>query len=327
MGGKPDNLAFFQRDFPSANMALLAGERPVLVDTGFGGDFSETERLLRETSTPPESLSLILNTHFHCDHAGGNHDLQSRYGVPVAAHRWEAGLVNRRDPEACGSRWLVQSVEPYEVNRVLSDGEEIEAGGTVLRVLHTPGHTLGHVSFYLPEERALIGGDVFHADDVAWINPFREGPAALDRALESVDRLAELRIQWACSGHGPAIEGPASTIEAARRRYEKWLEDPEKAAWHACKRILAYELMLEDGMSAEDVESYLLRAPWFSDYARHSFGAEPADFVQPLLDEMLRSGAGEWKSGLLFANFPYTPPPKGWPSGPARPEKWPHAGA
>lgn len=322
MSEKPDGLVFFQRVFPSANAVLLTGERPILVDTGFGGDFRETERLLREAGTPPENLSMILNTHFHCDHAGGNHGLQYRYDVPIAAHRWEAGLVNRRDPEACGARWLTQPVEPYEVNRVLSDGDEVEAGGTVLRVLHTPGHTLGHVSFYLPEERALIVGDVFHADDVAWLNPFREGPAAIDRALESLDRLAELPLRWACSGHGPAIEDPASAIDTARRRYEKWLEDPEKVAWHACKRIFAYALMLEDGMNENRSRDYLLGSPWFSDYARHSFGSEPADFIQPLTEEMLRSGAGEWRDGLLRAAFPYTAPPGGWPPGPARPEKW-----
>lgn len=325
MSGKPDGLVFFRRAFPSANMVLLTGERPALVDTGFGGDFPRTERLLREAGTPPGNISLILNTHSHCDHSGGNHALQGLHGTPIAAHRWESGLVNRREPEACAARWLGQPVEAYQVEHSLSDGDEIEAGDTVLRVVHTPGHTLGHVSLYLPEKQALIGGDVFHADDVAWLNPFREGPAAIDRIIESLDRLAELPVQWACSGHGPAIEDPVFAMDAARRRYEKWLEEPEKAAWHACKRIFAYALMLEDGMSKEKSTAYLLDSPWFSDYARYSFGLAPEEFVEPLIEETLRSGAGEWRDGRLRAASPYAPPPEGWPSGPARPERWPPA--
>lgn len=99
----PDWLVFFERTYPSANMALIRGERPVLVDTGYGSDLTATENLLREAGVPPESLSLIVNTHYHSDHVGGNGGLQGRYGTPVAAHRWEAALVNNRDREACSA--------------------------------------------------------------------------------------------------------------------------------------------------------------------------------------------------------------------------------
>jgi hydroxyacylglutathione hydrolase len=211
----PEWLAFFERRYPSANMALIRGERPVLVDTGYGSDLTDTEDLLREAGVPPESLSLIVNTHYHSDHVGGNGGLQRGYGTPVAAHRWEAALVNDRDREACGAEWLGQPVEPYEANLPLSDGDEVDAGGVALEVLHTPGHTLGHVSLYAPEERVFIFGDAVHGDDVAWINPYREGAGAVVRALESLDRLASLPVRWACSGHGPAIEDPLATIDAA----------------------------------------------------------------------------------------------------------------
>src|SRR5690242_12907257 len=102
----PSWLTFFERPFPSANMALVRGERPVLVDTGYGGDLAGTERLLRAAGCGPERLSLIVNTHYHSDHVGGNHGLQRRHAIPIAAHRWEADLVNGRDREACGAAWL-----------------------------------------------------------------------------------------------------------------------------------------------------------------------------------------------------------------------------
>jgi glyoxylase-like metal-dependent hydrolase (beta-lactamase superfamily II) len=102
-------------------------------------------------------------------------------------------MVNRRDPEACSARWLDQPVEPYQVDVTLSEGDELDAGGVRLEVLHTPGHTLGHVSLWEPEERVLILGDAAHADDVAWINPYREGAGAIGRAIESVERLARLQ--------------------------------------------------------------------------------------------------------------------------------------
>jgi hydroxyacylglutathione hydrolase len=66
--------------------------------------------------------------------------------------------------------------------------------------------------------------------------------------MESVERLAGLNARWACSGHGPAIVEPERALDAARERYEGWLERPESAAWHACKRIAAYALMIRDGL-------------------------------------------------------------------------------
>lgn len=323
MSDTKERLVFFRRAYPSANAMLARGERPVLVDIGFGSDLSTTEDLLRKAGVPPESLALIVNTHYHCDHAGGNSGLQRRYGLPIAAHRWEADLVNRRDREACSVEWLDQPIEPYWVDYPLSDGDEIETGGVVLQVLHTPGHTLGHISLYAPEERVLICGDAVHGDDVAWINPFREGAGAMQRALESLDRLAGLPVLRAYSGHGPGIEDPEAAIEAARRRYAKWLDEPQKAYWHACKRIFAYALMIYGALDEKEVRPYLLRCPWFDDYARHGFGAEPSELAGSLVAEMLRSGAAGWRNERLGALPPHNRPPADWLSGPYRPKDWP----
>lgn len=320
-------FVFLERSYPSANMVLVTGEKPALVDTGFGSDLPDTERLLREAGVPPERLALIVNTHYHCDHVGGNSGLQGRYGLPIAAHRWEAGMVNRRVREACSAEWLDQPVEAYTVEKPLSDGDELDAGGITLRVLHTPGHTLGHVSLWVPEERVLILGDAAHGDDVAWINSFREGAGAMLRALETLDRLSQLPVRRAFSGHGPAIGDPIAVFDVARRRYEKWLEKPEKAYWHGCKRIFAYALMIYGGLAEYEVSPYLLRCPWFHDFARHGFGVQPEDFVRPLVAEMLRSKAAGWRGGRLLALAPHNPPPKDWPSGPEKPENWPKPSA
>lgn len=308
-------------------MVLVHGKRPLLVDTGFGSDLPDTVRLLRGAGMPPEQLSLIVNTHYHCDHAGGNHGLQEGYGIPIATHRWEAEMVNRRDREACGVEWLDQPIESYTVDVRLSEGDEVDAGETTLLVLETPGHTLGHVSLWAPEEGVLILGDAAHGDDVAWLNPYREGTGAMLRALETLDHLSRLPVRRAFSGHGPAIEDPIAVFDAARRRYEKWLEDPEKACWHGCKRIFAYALMIYCGLAGDEVRPYLFRCPWFGDFARHGFDVEPDDLVQPLLAEMIRSKAAGWQGERLVALPPHNPPTLNWASGPTKPKDWPRPAA
>jgi hypothetical protein len=196
-------------------------------------------------------------------------------------------------------------------------------GAVTLRVVHTPGHTRGHIALYAPAEQILIAGDALHAADVPWINRFGEGADALEQALATLDRLAALPLRWACSGHGPAITDPAAAIAKTRRRYTQWQQAPEQLAWHACKRIFAYALMIRDGLPEAEVRPYLLQRAWFNDYSRHAFGAEPADFVDRFLAEILRVGAGVWREGRLVARTPHTPPPPDWIQAPARPQDWP----
>lgn len=98
-----NRFIFFERKFPSANMILVKDQLPVLIDTGFGSDVKDTEQLIKEAGVSPEELHLIVNTHYHSDHVGGNFYLQKEYGVSIAAHKWEADLINACDPEACSA--------------------------------------------------------------------------------------------------------------------------------------------------------------------------------------------------------------------------------
>ena len=321
----PPWLHFWQRPYPSANTLLIEDEKPVLVDSGSGSDVPAMLHWLHGVGVPAERLWLLINTHYHCDHAGGNYYLQSQAQVRIAAHRWEAKLINNRDAEACSVRFLRQPIEPYRVDTLLEDGEEIVLGRHVLRVLHTPGHTLGHISLYFPQDKILICGDAVHNDDVSWINPFREGAGALERTVESIDKLAQLDVRLAFSGHGSMLAQPQKAFDRARQRYEKWLREPEKLGWHACKRIFAYALMLTGGLPRSTEADYLLSCPWFLDYSRHVFHTQPAAFVQPLVEEMLRSGAAGWQDERLVALTAYTPPAEEWISAATRwipPDQW-----
>lgn len=303
-----EDIVFFARKLPSANMVLLTGERPILVDSGFIDGVDRTLSLLVQADTQPEDLEMVVNTHYHSDHVGGNHILQERYDVDIAAHRWDAGLINRRDRHACAADWLGQPVEAYHVDSELSDGDTLSTGTLDFEVLHTPGHTLGHIALYEPERKLLIGGDLFHEDDVGWLNPFREGSVSLELTHESIRRLSRREIKWACSGHGPPMHNPERSIKEALERIEFWMEQPMRAAWHAVKRIFAYALIIEGGLQDEEIEPFLTAQPWFRDIAEHAFGATPSDFQSELLEEMLRSGAAKWKGGNLRATAPHHHP-------------------
>ena len=317
----PGLVAFFQRAFPSANAVLLRGERPVLVDGGFGSDVPALLDWLNAQGVAPERLSLLVNTHFDCDHAGANHSLATRFGIPIATHGVEAELVNSRAPGACRARYLHQPIEPYRVDWAMEAGDVVDTGLVRWVVVETPGHTVGHISLHAPDDGLLVTGDAVHSGDLGWVDATR--PDMLDAADATVRRLASLRAGLAWSGHGPATTDPEAAIADAARRLVGWRRAPERMAWHGAKRVFAYDLMVENGLEEAAIEPFLLASPWFVAYAATPFCVPPVDLVAPLLMEMLRSGAASWRQGRLVAGAPFNPPPFGWARAATEPSLWP----
>jgi len=321
-GEPPAWLHFLSPGFPSANMVVADGGERVLFDTGYGSDVGRTLDALAGAGVPPGALDLIVNTHWHSDHVGGNARLQSELGIPIAAALGDAELVNACDPGACLSEWLDQPVERYRVDRALRPGDRLTAGRAEWDVLATPGHTPRHLSFYQPEEELLLLGDAVHADDVGWLNVAVDGPEAIDDALRTVESLSRLPVRLALPGHGPAIEDPPRAFAAAHARYERMRADPQRAGWHACKRILAFALMIHDGIDRDDLKAYLTGSPWLVDHAAAVFETTPESLAADLLAEMHRVGGVEERDGRLRCRTPYNRPPTGWLGGPGFPRDW-----
>jgi glyoxylase-like metal-dependent hydrolase (beta-lactamase superfamily II)/pimeloyl-ACP methyl ester carboxylesterase len=278
----------------------------MLVDTGFVTAAAETIRLV-ESLPSPRDLGLGVLTHFHSDHAGGAGHLRERFGAPIALHRIEAASVNSRRADACHARWLQHPIAPFCVDVPLEDGDVLTTGTTDLRVVHVPGQTPGHIALFSERDRVLISGDMLQAGDVAWLPPLTADLRPLRQAIRSLERLDALGAAVALPGHGPMVADPAREIAAALERYERWLADPEPAAWHALKRLCVSGLMLHP-LDAATGPAELATAPWLRDYAQLALGRDAAGVASTLLAELERAGAVERRSGRLVASVPHQAP-------------------
>jgi hydroxyacylglutathione hydrolase len=196
--------------------AYLLGD--VLVDTGIKQSAGKLAEMLSG-----RSVSAIALTHAHGDHAGAMKQLAAELGVPVwcgAADR-EAAETGRLVLASAFNRPGLAKVanaaagfDGVPVARVLSDGDTLAAGFTVL---DTPGHSPGHVSFWRESDRTLICGDVFFNMNLLTTAPGLHQPPALftpDPAMNRVSErmLANLDANTVGFGHGPVL-----TEDAARR--------------------------------------------------------------------------------------------------------------
>jgi len=176
------------------NVYLVAAGKTALIDSGYG---DETSVKVRLNMLQGYTLSYIFVTHAHRDHMGG-------------------ALAIKK---ATGAQILLHPLETEEVDRLVTDGERIELGGMSLEIIHTPGHSPGHVCFWLPEKGILFSGDHILGLGTTVISPPR---GDMGQYMASLNKLLNYPIELICPGHGPLIKDPHSKIrELLRHRYQR----------------------------------------------------------------------------------------------------------
>jgi len=156
-------------------------------------------------------LDLILNTHWHPDHAGGNAELKARTGCQIVG-----------PPE-------VTRIAPLD--RPVGEGDVVDLGETRLQVMETGGHTLGHLSYYDPADAVVFVGDTLFAlgcgrlfegtAEQMWTSLSRLAALPDDTLVYCAHEYTASNARFALSvDGGPALKARAEAVFAARERGE-----------------------------------------------------------------------------------------------------------
>ncbi|MBI4496968.1 MAG: MBL fold metallo-hydrolase [Chloroflexi bacterium] len=187
---------------------VLLGPRAGLIDTGTPPQPDRTLLpYLQQIGLEPERIAVIVNTHWHGDHMGGNAQLLTLTRASVAAHRLDAGWIE--DPVAAVKtlrerygkyhpNWgqsdeeLARALWPASrVDRVLEEGDHVEVGDRVFQVIHTPGHTPGSISLLDAATGTLFCGDALQCEGQPGGLP---NYTDLDPYLLSLEKIEQMEI-------------------------------------------------------------------------------------------------------------------------------------
>jgi hydroxyacylglutathione hydrolase len=181
-------------------------DEAVLIDPGF-----EATALRQMVARSGKRLAAVLATHGHADHIGAVPKVCEE-GVPLVIH--EADELALTDQAAWGAGYpLGADLRPPEV-RTVTDGDVLEFAGFRIEVLHTPGHTPGHVCFRT--DGFLFSGDLVFRGSIGRSDFPNSDPGAMEKSLRRFLELPdELPVY---PGHGP------ETTVGFERQTNEWLQ-------------------------------------------------------------------------------------------------------
>ncbi len=180
---------------------LEDGQASIMIDTGLVGEAILIKRLIKKLGMKPSSIQAILLTHGHLDHTGNLAWLKEWSGATLYAHAAEARHIAGTYPYSGPARWcgrleaagrFVFRYRPAGIDEFLTDGQELPFWGG-LRVIHLPGHTLGHCGFYSARHGLLFSGDLFASYCFCTHRPpaiLNSAPQQFPASVEKVRRLA-----------------------------------------------------------------------------------------------------------------------------------------
>lgn len=185
---------------------------------------NEKNELVREIKRRHLSIKYIINTHYHSDHIGGNRILKENYHAQILIHEMDASVLPepwkwwqrmiQADPThhcpicgnqgnylnvipeqnkavlgcpACGFNFDILSSPPAD--RLLHQGDLINIGNLIFKVIHTPGHTPGGICLYSEKERILFSGDTLFCGSIGRTDNI---DASYEDIMKSVNILAQL---------------------------------------------------------------------------------------------------------------------------------------
>lgn len=225
---------------------ILLGEKVCLIDAGVSGTSGQLEACLKGLGRSVKDVSLVLLTHSHPDHIGGCLALRKNSSASFGGHAAEKDWiedVERQYRERPILNFFELVGGPVPVDRALKEGDLIEWDeGKTLRVLETPGHSPGSVSFHSREEGALFSGDAVPAANTLpiYVNP-RECIESIKK-LQRVPGINHLLSSW----HDPLKGGAIPPVMEEAIRY--------------IERIDEIVVELEKSMGSDSVEELSLRA-------------------------------------------------------------------
>ncbi|EJQ12664.1 hypothetical protein IE3_03073 [Bacillus cereus BAG3X2-1] len=178
----------------------------VLIDTGFPGQIEDIQVEMERVGVSFDKLKVLILTHQDIDHIGSLPEILQSIGsnIKVYAHELDKPYIEGELPLLKDAQ--VQNPPKGKVSDTLIDGQELPYCGGI-RILHTPGHTPGHISLYLKQSKTLVAGDSMYSVNGMLGGIHAQTTLDIKEARNSLKKYLNLEINSVVCYHGGLSKG------------------------------------------------------------------------------------------------------------------------
>lgn len=299
----PAQITVFERGWLSSNNILIRGRsNTVLVDSGYCTHSEQTLGLVQH-ALAGQPLDLLINTHLHSDHCGGNQSLQATFpNLYTAIPPGLAKAVRNWDPIALTYWPTGQQCPSFEYSSLLQPGSSLLLGDSIWQVHAAPGHDTHSVILFEPESKTLISADALWENGFGVVFPELEGVQAFQEVAATLDLIESLQASIVIPGHGRVFNNAQKALGVARSRLKNFIDNPIKHATHAGKVLLKFKLLELHRTTRQDLDAWACQTPYFNAlHARYFSNIDIATWLEQLIQELLKAGAAR-QEGIYIAD-------------------------
>jgi glyoxylase-like metal-dependent hydrolase (beta-lactamase superfamily II) len=297
----PHGLLLLERGWLSSNNLVCIGrDQTAVIDTGYASHAPQTLALVRH-ALDGRALDVIVNTHLHSDHCGGNAALQAAYPqVRTLIPPGEAQRVALWDAQALSYEPTGQQCPRFSWQGLVQPGASLRLGDHDFEVHAAPGHDPHAVVLFEPQHRLLVSGDALWQRGFGIVFPELQGESGFDEVEATLQLIEGLKPRVVVPGHGPAFDTVDDALADARRRLAGYRSDPVRHARHAIKVLIKFKLMELQRWSLAHFLEWSSATPYVTGIHARFFAEEPLrPWLHKLVGELAASGAIVVEGDLL----------------------------
>ena len=294
-------LQVFERGWLSANNILFTdSDSATLIDSGYVTHEVQTLALV-QNALKGRTLDLLVNTHLHSDHCGGNHLLQTHYtqletlippGEAKAVSIWDVGALSY---EATG-----QLCPRFKFEGLLQAGQILRFASLNWEVHAAPGHDPHSVILFEPTHQILISADALWANGFGVVFPELEGMDAFHEVAQTLDLIASLKPRWVIPGHGAVFDNVVAALEIARKKLDGFVQSPLKHGRYGAKVLLKYKLLELTQVQKTDFVAWASGVPYLKQLHQTYGEQQPLqEWLQDMLLDLERSKALAFQDDMI----------------------------
>lgn len=179
---------------------LICGKKICLIDSGVASSKEVIREYMIKNGLNISDISLMILTHSHPDHIGSAKPIQETCSCEVLAHEMERSWIENielqyHERPVPNFHSLVEG--SIKVDHILEDGDVVKLGENIqIEIIHTPGHSSGSISLFIPQERVLITGDAVPLKgDLPIYEDYMDSLRSLER-LRAIENVEVLLSSW-----------------------------------------------------------------------------------------------------------------------------------